>query len=171
MNKDERELLLDCLSYLWTLSKRAEDYWMQVASLEREESLSYFSSLVQHPTQMGALFSQLSKEEHEKIYHSLQVITQRAASVRPGFFEISLWATIIDVRSTAMRKEFFRMSLALDALSRRLVGAPSELNDSDLIHYLDLAKKYISLSKHIHPAFSHSDHAPNPVSKKELATG
>lgn len=169
MKKDRRDLLLDCMSYLWTLSKRAEDYWHQVASMEREEALSYFSSLAKYPTQLGSLFGQMSREEHSKIYNSLVTLTHRPNSVAPSFFETSLWAAVIDVKSTTMRKEFFRLSHQVDTLSRRLVGSPSELSNVELENYMELAKKYISLSRHIHPAFSHSDRTLPPALKKDLS--
>src|SRR5688572_20585227 len=124
MNQNKRELLLDCMSYLWFLSKRAEDYWHQVASLESEEALSYFNSLTRYPTQIGSLFGQLQQTENSKIYNALVVLTNRAHSISPSFFETSLWAAIIDVKSTTMRREFFRLSLEVDTLSRRLVGSP-----------------------------------------------
>lgn len=169
MTPDRRGLLLDCMSYLWTLSKRAEDYWHQVACMEHEEALSYFSSLVKHPTQLGSLFGQMSRDESSKIYNSLSLLTHRSVSISPSFFETSLWACIIDVKSTTMRKEFFRLSLEVDMLSRRLVGASNELTDAELENYLELAKKYISLSRHIHPAFSHSDRSLPSSQKKEVA--
>lgn len=170
MSDNKRELLLDCMSYLWVLSKRAEDYWHQVASMEREEALSYFSSLVRYPTQLGSLFGQLSKEESAKIFNSLVVLGSRPHSIAPSFFETSLWAAIIDIKSTTMRREFFRLSLEVDMFSRRLVGSPSTLSEKELISYIELAKKYISLSKHIHPAFSHSDRSA-VIPKKEVSTG
>ena len=167
MSNYKKELVLDCMSYLWTLSKRAEDYWQHVASMEREEALSYFHSLVKYPTQLGTLFGQMSREEQTKIYNCLQTMTLRSPAVTPGFFELSLWATLIDVKSSAMRREFFRLALAVDSFSRRLMGASSEMRDEELLQYIELAKKYISLSKHIHPAFSHSDRLLAPAVKKE----
>lgn len=169
MNERRRDLLLDCMSYLWTLSKRAEDYWHQVASMEHEEALSYFSSLIKHPTQLGSLFGQMSRDESTKIYNSLVVLTHRPSSLQPSFFETSLWAAIIDVKSTTMRREFFRLSLEVDVLSRRLVGSSSELSEAELTSYLELTKKYISISRHIHPAFSHSDRSLPNIEKKEYA--
>jgi len=171
MNETRRELLLDSMSYLWGISKKTEDYWQQVAAFEWEEALSYFSSLIKHPTQLGALFGQLTRDEFSKIYNSLQSLTLRPRSQSPSFFEISLWAALIDVKSSAMRREFFRLALELDHLSRRIVGAPSEIYDQEIIHYMELSKKFFSISKHIHPAFSHSNQKHPQSLKKELATG
>lgn len=157
MTQVKRDLLLDCMSYLWFLSKRNEDYWHQVASLEREEALSYFSSLTKHPTQLGSLFGQMSHDENSKVYNSLLSLSLRPTLSTPSFFEISLWASLIDIKSTTMRREFFRLSWQVDHLSRRLVGSSNELSIEELNNYIELSKKYISISKHIHPAFSHSD--------------
>ncbi len=169
--ENSKKLILDCMSYLWSLSKRSEDYWHYVGSFEQEEAFSYFSSLIKHPTQLGVVFGQLSREEHSKVYNTLVAMTARHLSVKPGFFEISLWAILIDVRSTAMRREFLRLAIEVDALSRRIVGAPSEMFEKELTHYIELAKKYVSISKHIHPAFAHSDQTHAPALKKDLATG
>lgn len=166
----DRDLLLDCMSYLWTLSQRADDYWLHVASLEKEEAISYFNSLIKYPTQLGSLFGRLEKEESEKIYNTLHALKTRM-NVKPSFFEISLWAILVDVKSTTMRREFFRLALEVDINSRRMIGAPSEMSTEALHNYIELAKKYISLSKHIHPAFSHSDHLQTTPAKKELASG
>ena len=171
MNPSRRELLLDCMSYLWGISKKTEDYWEQVAALEWEEALSYFSSLLSHPTQLGMLFGQLSKDEFSKIQTTLQILCDRPRSQSPHFFEIMLWSSLIDIRSSVTRREVFRLALELDSLSRKLVGVSSEIRDEDLLHYQELAKRFISLSKHIHPAFSHSNHKHPQSLKKELATG
>ena len=56
MNNSKRELLLDCLNQLWSLSRKAEDYWKHVASLEWEEGLSFFSSLLKHPQHIENYF-------------------------------------------------------------------------------------------------------------------
>jgi hypothetical protein len=170
MDNRQRDLLLDCMSYLWTVSRRAEDYWIYVGSLEKDEALSYFNSLTKYPTQIGSLFGKLTKDEGKKIFSTLLTLNTRK-NIKPGFFECSLWAILIDVKSSVMRREFFRIALELDGFSRRMLGSPGDMTEEMLLNYIDLAKKYISLSKHVHPAFSHSEQAKTTYTKKEVTTG
>jgi len=169
VNPETRDIVLDCLSNLWTLSKRSDDYWRQVASLEWEESLSYFSSLTQNPGQLENLFGALNFDEKDRIFHILDSITQKNRSQTPGFLEISLWAALIEAKSAPIRKEWFLVSSEIDKLSRQLVGAPSELEIQNLHRYLELSRRYMTLSKHLHPAFDFSrDISPSPQ-KREIA--
>lgn len=172
MNNTKRELLLDCLSQLWALSRKAEDYWKHVASLEWEESLSFFSSLVRHPLYIENYFGSVSQEEKKKIRDSFEFILNKPRSQNPGFFHIALWSCLIEMKSQTFRREVFRTVYILDQLSRKMIGSPSDMSSKELVNYLELSKKFISLSKHIHPAFSHSD-LPTParISKKEAAEG
>jgi hypothetical protein len=172
MNVSKRELLLDCLSQLWALSRKAEDYWKQVACLEWEEGLSFFSSLLKHPHHIENYFGNISQEETQRIKISFEFILNKPRSQNPGFFHITLWASLIEMKSQTLRRELFRTALVLDRLSRKLIGSPIDMSNKDLSEYLELSKKFISLSKHIHPAFSHSDFAVSPsVIKKEAAEG
>jgi|AACY02.5.fsa_nt_gi hypothetical protein len=172
MNNSKRELLLDCLSQLWALSRKAEDYWKQVASLEWEEGLSFFSSLLKHPQHIENYFGKISQEENQKIKDSFELILNKPRSQNPGFFQISLWASLIEMKSQTLRREVFRTALILDQLSRKMIGSPIDMTAKELSDYLELSKKFTSLSKHIHPAFSHSDFPLSPQSsKKEAAEG
>ena len=172
MNNKQRELLLDCLSQLWALSRKAEDYWKHVASLEWEESLTLFSSLLKHPQQIENIFGILSEEENKKLKDLFDSILNRPRSQSPGFFHVAVWASVIEVKSQTLRREIFRAALILDQLSRKMIGSPIDMSSKELTHYLDLSKRFMSLSKHIHPAFSHSDlPMPTNVSKKEAAGG
>jgi hypothetical protein len=172
MNSHKRELLLDCLSHLWALSRKTEDYWKNVASLEWEESYSFFSSLVRNPVYIENYFGSVSDDEKKKIRDSFEFILNKPRSQNPGFFQIALWSCLIEMKSQTLRKEVFRTAFILDQLSRKMIGSPSDMSSKELNHYLELSKKFISLSKHIHPAFSHSDlPIPGSISKKEAAEG
>ena len=172
MNNKKRELLLDCLSQLWALSRKTEDYWKHIASLEWEEGVSFFSSLLKYPTHIENYFGSISSEESQKILSSFESILNKPRSQNPGFFQITLWASMIEIKSQTFRREVFRTTLRLDHLSRKMIGSPIDMSTKELEEYLELSKKFTSLSKHIHPAFSHSDF---PVSinnnKKEAAEG
>ncbi len=157
MNREHRETLLDCLSALWSLSKKSEDYWRHVASFEWEEALSYFSSLQKYPEQIDNLFGLIHVEEKEQILKLLASLTHKKRSQQPSFLEISLWACLIEAKSASMRREWFYAAYEIDLLSRHIVGAPSELSLKDLEHYLKKSARYVSLSKHLHPAFDYSE--------------
>jgi hypothetical protein len=164
VNDNKRDLFLDCLNHLWALSKKTEDYWTHVASLEREEALSFFQSLIKHPTQLAVLFTQLSSEDSTKIHNSLFQINQRSSSQVPGFFELSLWASIIELRSSATRHEFFKLAWDLDSLSRKMLGSYADTSAAELESFIVKAKRYMSLSKFVHPSFSHT---PIEIPKSE----
>jgi hypothetical protein len=172
MNNSKRELLLDCLNQLWSLSRKAEDYWKHVASLEWEEGLSFFSSLLKHPQHIENYFGRISQEESKKIRDSFEFILNKPRSQNLGFFQISLWACLIEMKSQTLRREVFRTALILDQLARKMIGSPIDMTTKELSEYMELSKKFTSLSKHIHPAFSHSDFPIAPqTSKKEAAGG
>jgi hypothetical protein len=76
------------------------------------------------------------------------------------------------MKSQTLRREVFRTALKLDQLSRKMIGSPIDMSLKELSEYLDLSKKFIALSKHIHPAFSHSDlPMTSSMIKKEAARG
>ena len=169
MNEKGKDLLLDCLSSLWAISKRSDDYWRHVASMEWEECLSYFSSILKYPTQVENLFGSLSHEEKDKILIILDSITHKNRSRPLSFLEICTWAAIVDARSASLRKEWFSCVYTLDRMSRNLVGAPSELSEEQLYAYLNLCKRYNSLCKHLHPAFDFSRDITVSAPKREAA--
>lgn len=167
MNDRQQELLLDCINSLWSLSKRVEDYWLQVASLESEECLSLFDSIRRHPAQLQNLFAVIEQDEADKIIKTFGKLISAPRGQTPGFFEISLWAAVIEAKSPTFRKEIFRLAMDIDYLSRKLIGSPATVSEIEFIDYLELAKKFTALTKHLHPAFSHSDFSP--VSRRHAA--
>lgn len=167
MSQSHRETLLDCLSALWSLSKKSDDYWRQVASFEWEESLSYFSSILKNPEQIENLFGLVPHLEKEKILKLLNSLIMKSRSQQPSFLEISLWACLIEAKSATMRREWFFTAHEIDTLSRQLVGSPSELSEETLHLYLNRAQRYVSLSKHLHPSFDFSESIFTP--KRDVA--
>ena len=157
MDELRRELLLDSLNQLWRISKQSEDYWQEVALLEWEEGVCYFDCLARSPPHLQELFGQLNAIEIKAVTSGIAKLAQSQRAQTPGFFEIILWACVVEAKSPAFRQEIVKHAIALDTLSRKILGAASQIKEFEFSNYVVISEKFIRLAKHLHPAFAHSE--------------